>query len=1138
MVGLALPFPVSGAPEKFSDAQLEHFEKVIRPLLVKRCHGCHSAKAKSLKAELRLDSRAGALRGGETGPALKPGDPDASVLIQAIRYAGDYKMPPKGKLPPEEIRLLTEWVRAGAAWTTGGQPGQAAPAERFDLAARRASHWAWQPVRKTPPGLLRATAEDWPRGSLDRYVAASLERAGLQPADDADPATWLRRVTYDLVGLPPTPEALEAFLAETGSAARARVVDRLLGSRQFGEHWARHWLDLVRFAESRGHESDYVTPNAWQYRDYVIRALNQDVSYDQFVIEHLAGDLLEEPRLHPQQKFNESILGTGFWFLGEWCHSPVDLRQDEGDRQDNMLDVFGKTFLGLTVGCARCHDHKFDAISHRDYYALSGFLQSSGFRLVRFDTLEHNRQVAGELSALRKRATSDLTRVVLSTIRPGLKDLSTYLLAAKEVLQAGPDRPVPGRLNRSSIAVARTRKLDVDRLRRLVQELVVAEKDRDNPLHAWSRLARAVKQDTPQAVGAALIPLKREWTRRQQAAGQALAGARMLVDFSKLQGAGWRQDGSAFRSGPLQPGDALLSKDAAHPITRLVLSGGAAWDPAFAGLTLSGGAENENGKLSGWVRSGRTFKTSTFELKTGRLFYLVSGAGHAFASVDSHRLLHGPLHGETVLTWDAGNQQPRWIAQNLSRQRGHDVHIEFSPRGDAPLTLLMVVEAAKAPGDPYADLLIRGLAERIDPNRVKSLEDFARQTTAVLVGASRRAGTRTLASSPSDAALVDWMIRHAAIFQTDPAAAETTIATAARPVLAARDRLVMEIRKPSRLAMAMWDGSATDESLFIRGDHRHPGDRVPRRLLEALGGAGPRKTESGSGRLGLARQLVDPSNPLLARVIVNRLWHHLFGRGLVPTVDNFGVQGERPSHPELLDALAIRFVEEGWSIKSMIRHLVLSRTYGQSSRPQGRWATVDPDNRLLHSRRVRRLQGEAIRDAMLMISGRLDLKPPAKSIPIYLSAHMIGRGRPKSGPMDGNGHRTIYIGVRRNFLSPLMLAYDTPQPFSTVGRRTQSNVPGQALILMNDPFVISQSKLWARRLLSRKKLDAEEKITSLYRSAFSRRPSNAEQSAARRFLVEQGRRYGLAGEKGLVDERAWSDLCHVMFNVKEFVFVN
>jgi len=306
------------------------------------------------------------------------------------------------------------------------------------------------------------------------------------------------------------------------------------------------------------------------------------VPYDRFVVEHIAGDLLPHPRLNAGEKFNESILATGFWFLGEWCHSPVDVRQDEVDRQDNMLDVFGKTFLGLTIGCARCHDHKFDAISQRDYYALAGFLQSSGFRLVRFDTLEHNRQVALRLAEFRGRARRTLTAAVVESITPGLKDFPAYLLAARDVLRAGSDKPA------AAAAIARAGKLDADRLQRLVDQLLVAEKDRDDPLHAWSRLARSVARDTPGMVRAALVPLKQEWARRQQAAGQALAGARVLVDFSQLRGDGWRQDGAAFRPGPVRPGELVLSQDAAHPIARVIHSGGAAWDPLFAGFCLPG----------------------------------------------------------------------------------------------------------------------------------------------------------------------------------------------------------------------------------------------------------------------------------------------------------------------------------------------------------------------------------------------------------------------------------------------------------------------------------------------------------------------------------------------------------------------
>src|SRR5205085_2645286 len=251
--------------------------------------------------------------------------------------------------------------------------------------------WSFRAV--VMPALPRVRDSAWCVSAIDRFVLAKLEARGLRPAPPADRRSLIRRVTFDLIGLPPTPEEVEAFVRDRSPNAYEKVVDRLLASPHYGERWGRHWLDLVRYAESRGHESDYTIPNAWQYRDYVVRALNADVPYDRFVTEHLAGDLLARPRLNPATGGNESVVGTGFWFLGEEVHSPVDIRQDETDRLDNRIDVFGKTFLALTISCARCHDHKFDAISTKDYYALMGFLQSSSYRLARFETMEHNRKV-------------------------------------------------------------------------------------------------------------------------------------------------------------------------------------------------------------------------------------------------------------------------------------------------------------------------------------------------------------------------------------------------------------------------------------------------------------------------------------------------------------------------------------------------------------------------------------------------------------------------------------------------------------------------------------------------------------------------------------------------------------------------
>ena len=363
---------------------IEAFEKEVRPILATRCQSCHGADKQ--KGGLRLDSRAGALAGGDSGPAIVVGKPAESRLVEAINYVDDLRMPPKSKLPAAEAAALTRWVAAGAPWPESVRPTGAADAAAKGPGLpwdRRLKHWSFQPVRRTNPPTVRAA--DWPVGPIDLFVLAGLENAGLKPAADASKRDWIRRVTFDLIGLPPKPEEVDAFLADTSKEAAAKVVDRLLASPHYGERWARHWLDLVRFAETSGHEFDYDIPDAWRYRDYVIRAFNADVPFDRFAIEHIAGDLLREPRRNPSNGTDESILATGFFYLGEGTHSPVDVREDEATRVDNQIDVLSKAFLGLTVACARCHDHKFDAITTRDYYALSGFLKSSRFQRTLID---------------------------------------------------------------------------------------------------------------------------------------------------------------------------------------------------------------------------------------------------------------------------------------------------------------------------------------------------------------------------------------------------------------------------------------------------------------------------------------------------------------------------------------------------------------------------------------------------------------------------------------------------------------------------------------------------------------------------------------------------------------------------------
>ncbi|MDX1945190.1 MAG: PSD1 and planctomycete cytochrome C domain-containing protein [Pirellulaceae bacterium] len=1042
-------------------AALEFFEKSVRPILVARCYECHSGTAKKVQGSLRVDSLAALTKGGDTGPAVVPGKLKESLLIDAINYGGLYQMPPKSKMPADEIATLTKWVEMGAPWPKETIAASAAGSGAdFDLAARKAAHWCWQPITSPPVPEIR-DPQSAIRNPIDAFILAKLHDKGLAPAPPADARTLVRRLYFDLIGLPPTPAEVEEFeqsASRDPQSAMAALVDRLLDSPHFGERWGRHWLDLVRYAESRGHEFDYNTPNAFEYRDYVIRALNADVPYDQFLTEHVAGDLLDKPRLHPQEGFNESIIGTGFWFLGEWVHSPVDIRKDECDRMDNMLDVFSKTFLGLTVTCARCHDHKFDAISQKDYYALAGYLQSSSYRLARYETWEQDRQIAGELAALDDKFAPQIAAAAVKLLQPQIDELSGKLANQADKLTA---------------------------------ELGVLE----------------------------FSP----------------GTAEVIIDYANPPANSWFANGPTFGPGPVRAGELLLPTDPAAPL-QLATYGAAQRDLAWPDLGVAAPSENDAGRLSGWVRAGRTLKTPTWTLKTGQVHYLIEGAGQVYAAVDSHAMINGPLHGELAKETGGTRDLPaRWITHDLSRYVGQRVHLEFSPKADEDFRILMVVEGPVRPVPPV--MRPNALLEKL------ASEAAARElitTTLDLVARDKVSAD----PQPRDRALLaNWIIAAAG-----PADPDDDLSRRIAAYQTERAKLTGAIRRDSRLCLAMWEGNGVDENLLIRGNHKTIGPVVPRRMLEAVGerGAGFQPARAGSGRLELARELVDRRNPFVSRVLANRVWHHLFGRGIVPSVDNFGVLGQLPTHPELLDHLAHQFMQDGWSVKRLIRSIVLSSTYQQASshKPDApardvRAESADPQNLLFHRQNLKRLEGEAIRDAILAISGRLDRRPLGPSVPVHLTPFMQGRGRPGSGPVDGAGRRSIYISIRRNFLSPMMLAYDTPIPFSTVGRRNVSNVPAQALILMNDPFVSEQARVWARRVLSDGKLTTpESRIRRMYLQAYGREPAGTEISAARAFLDQQSREYELPAGTNPLDERVWADLAHVLLNVKEFVFVD
>jgi hypothetical protein len=1080
----------------------EFFEKQVRPILVSRCFDCHSGKladgAKEPKGNLRLDSREAALKGGDTGPAVVPGKLKESLLVDAINYGELYQMPPKTKLPAAEIATLTKWVEMGAPWPKATGQEVAAKDNVFDLAKRKAEHWCWQPVKKVAPPSVKN--ESWPRQPLDRFILAKLEEKGLVPSSFADKRTLIRRAYFDLIGLPPKPEEVEAFLKDQSPQAFEKVVDGLLNSPHFGERWGRHWLDLVRYAESRGHEFEPNIPNAWQYRDYVIRALNADVPFDQFVTEHIAGDLLEKPRLHSEAKFNESILGTGFWFLGEEVHSPVDIRKDETDRLDNRLDVMTKTFIGVTVTCARCHDHKFDAISQKDYYALMGFLISSGYRQVGFESLEHNREIASALNSMRKGAPKELVQLTIAAVGKDLDRADDYLLAAREAIASG----------KVNVEEAAKRDLSEPLLKNWVAELTKAKGDKTHLLHSF-------------AMG--------DFGPHEQKDRIAVPPEQILVNYLDPQ-APWFQDGFAFGPRPAQAGEVRLGNVPDQPFAGVVQLGAAELDSAWPRMKIAGGSDKDHGGLGNWDRSGQTLRTAEVTLKSGNVWYLVRGSGRAYAAVNSHLVIAGPLHGAVLREWDGKPDQWQWVNHNLTAYASHRLHFEFTPKlGD--FAVAMVVDSAEQPPPIW---------EQDSPLvSATSAEEFASLLTRECSLAIQGLALGKVANvNPK---VGDWLLTRLDLFSLPNSELRQKMRATMTAVLKRQEEMIRQIKTESHTAPSMLDGNATDELLLIRGNSKTPGNAVSHRFLEAIAGTQQNYPAQSSGRLELAAKITDPVNPLTSRVLVNRLWHHLFGRGLVATVDNFGVLGERPTHPELLDFLAAEFAADGWSVKRAIKRMMLSATYQQASGGRQPPDTIvveqlDPQNLLLHRANIKRLEGEIIRDSILAVSGRLDPKQFGPSIPVHLTPFMQGRGRPSvSGPLDGDGRRSIYISVRRNFLSPMMLAFDTPIPFSTIGRRNVSNVPAQALILMNDPLVSEQAKLWAKQILADPAAKPENRIRRMYLSAFAREPAESEISSAVQFLDSQAREYGLPSEQARTDQRVWADLAHVLYNVKEFVFI-
>ena len=1251
------------AQEKFTDSQLEFFETKVRPLLVEHCYDCHGAESDPPEGGLSLASRKSILVGGDSGSALNLDNLEKSHILTAVQYGEIFQMPPDSRLSDEEVAIIEKWVLEQAPWPADSDTDAVARNE-FNLAERRAQHWCWQPI--IAPEIPNVDQHDWPLDPIDHFILAKLETAKIAPAGPTDKRTWLRRVTFDLTGLPPTKVEIDNFLNDTSEKAFETVVDRLLASPHFGERWARHWMDLIRYAETCGHEFDYPIPNAFQYRDYLIRAFNEDVPYNDFVVEHIAGDLIETPRRHPNTDINESILGTGFWFLGEATHGPVDVKGDEAGRIDNQIDVFGKTFQGLTIACARCHDHKFDAISAADYYGLSGFLQSSRRQNVMLDPNNKIREGYSEALESKELAESKIASY-LNTLEEGnavFEKTEKYMQAAIQYLQQEPSWQLPKRqLVEGESLKTSDKKTAGNVVKQDLKEwnggsqlwwsggqagdtieleinvpvagkyslfgcftnapdygIVKISVDGQTLLESLDLYSKTLKRSEELALGS--LDLKQGVQKLQiELIGKnknAVPGMMFGLDYLLLTAASdptelanakklkdaWQEKYGLDDEMLQQWIDAIkdpATQDLNHPffllrksaessidlntesadafyrnlyrqlternqssqdwfetksnnLTDLVGSPPSSWNRQGFAFDATSAGSRFDPVSSSMIRSaseaphsglcGERFqgvlRSPTFTIESPFIYYHANARNAQIRLIiDGFRLdiNNGLLFHQMNLRVDTSGQW-KWVRQagDLKNYLGHRAFIEIIDQGDGFIGIdeVRTTNFPKPGKQPHWTAVSPEFHAISDEAWLRERNE-GKTTPLEVVTNSLANAIRKLADYASEDSTVEdeLLFNFLAQYNLPPHVNFGALAEE----LEKQKTVLAEInqRTPSpTLAIGMVDGSPEDEYVFIRGNHKNQGPFVPRSPITAL------KDETSwpdrlvtSGRMELAKNLIDNSNPLTRRVIVNRLWHHLTGRGLVASVDNFGVLGSKPSHPELLDYLATEFSNQGWSIKAMIRRIVLSQTYRMDSESEIVTPDADPENQLLYKARVRRLQGEAIRDSLLAVSGELDDAMYGPGVPIHLTAFMQGRGRPgRNGPVDGDRRRSIYIEVRRNFLSPMMLAFDTPIPFNSIGKRNQSNVPAQALILMNDPLVIEQAEKWATRILDAPG-DQSEKLNSAFECAMGRLPDAQEQENLINFINTQAESYGANPD----DLRVWKDLCHVLFNLKEFIYL-
>jgi len=921
----------SAAP--LTAAQVDFFETKVRPVLVEHCYKCHSAGAEKIKGGLTLDTRDGWMKGGDSGPAIVPGKPDESLFVKAIRYTDrDLAMPPSDKkLPDNLIADLVQWVRMGAP-----DPRTEAASAKTVYAAdmeKARQHWAYRPLAKASVPVIsrsvvskQSDVESWFRtdslntdslitqNPIDAFILAKLAAKNLPPSPRADKVTLLRRATFDLHGLPPSEKEVNDFLDDSSPNAFEKVIDRLLASPRYGERWGRHWLDLAKYAETKGRSDngrDMRYLWAWTYRDWVIRSLNEDLPYDQFLLRQIAAD-----KLNLDDK--RELAAMGFLTLGN------RFGNNANDIIDDRIDLIGKATMGLTLACARCHDHKFDPVPTKDYYSLHGVFAST-------------------------REPSEGPPLIDPKETPSYRDFKQQLAAKEAALATFQDK-----------------------------------------------VERDIAADWRGKIGEYLVALN-DWNKGQKD-----------VSFERF-----------MQRRNLQQGRARAWNDYLKP---RINRHHAIWTPWVAFAALPDADFAAKGRELAAKFAANTDKSKPLNEHVAKLF-TTPPANLAQVAARYEQLL-----ARLAKDWD-------------SQMTSHEAR----------------VKSALASGTTPPD------APKGFPD--KELEDIR----------------EIVATSKGPINITEQTVRNFIQNDNQLRGQQNALIRAVNDVKAnhpgspARAHVLYDVEKPK------------DSFVMVKGNPGNKGPIVPRQAPEILVGSARKPFTDGSGRLEFAQLIASKDNPLTARVIVNRVWQHHFGEGFVPTPDDFGLRSEPPTHPELLDYLAARFVEDGWSLKKLHKLMMLSATWQQSSDDNPRFAQIDPGNKLYWQMNRRRLDFETLRDTILYIGGRLELEP------------MGGPGV----MLDAEPYptrRSVYAYIDRNSIPSMFQAFDFVNPDLTTGKRNETIVPQQALFMMNSPLVIEQARNLTLRADFKRATNPEEKIRLLYKLIYQREPTEIEGRLALEYI--------------------------------------